>query len=88
MNQMSYHISYRMKGRVMLIHKVTGATLYVTMVTVTTTFSLYFGQDNRIFLATRSVLSPKISKICRNAIAAGAPARTSLRELATLPQTP
>jgi len=52
-----------------------GATLYVTMVTChhhffkvefipNTNFSLYFGQENRIFLATRSVQWPKICRKC------------------------
>ena len=41
--------------------------LLKVMVTVTTIFSkwnLYFGQENRIFLATRSVLWPKICRKC------------------------
>jgi len=76
-----------------------GATLYVTVVTVTITFSrtkiqifcpicpytLQFGQENRIFLATRSVLWPKT---CRKCDTAGAPPRTPLGELTTLPRPP
>jgi len=36
----------------------------VKVVTVNTTFSLYFGEENRIFLATRSILWPKICRKC------------------------
>ena len=38
--------------------------LLKVVVTVTTTFSLHFGQENRISLATRSVLWPKICRKC------------------------
>jgi len=49
---------------------------------------LYLGQENRIriFLATRSVLWPKICR--KNAIVAGAPPRIPPGELTTLPQIP
>jgi len=60
-----------------------GATLYVTMVspplllkvvvTVTTTFSVYFGRENRIFLLSEAFCGLKYTE---NAIAAGAPQRS------------
>ena len=43
--------------------------LLKVVVTVTTTFSkwnLYFGQENRIFLATRSVMWPQICRKCNS----------------------
>ena len=55
------------------------------VITAFSKWNLYFGQENRIFLANRSVLWPKIAE---NAIAAGAPSRTPLGELTTLPHAP
>ena len=46
-----------------------------------TTFSLYSGQENRIFLDTRSVLWPKICRKCDSGLGS---ARTPLGELSTL----
>ena len=74
-----------------------GATLYVTMVTchhhfwkwwwlsppLFFTFSLYFGQENRIFLATRSVLC---LKICRQCDSGRGSALDLDEELMTLPR--
>jgi len=54
--------------------------LLKVVVTVTTAF----GQETRIFLATRSVCGLKYAE---NAIATGTPHRTPLGELTTLPQT-
>jgi len=48
-------------------------------------FSLYFGQENRIFLATRSVLWPKI---CRKCDSGRGSVPDPAGELTTLPQTP
>ena len=41
-------------------------TTFKVVVTVTTTFSLYFGEENRIFLGTRSVLWIKICRKCNS----------------------
>jgi len=49
-------------------------------------YTLEFGQESRIFLATEAFCGRL--KHAENAIAAGAPPRTPLGELTTLPQAP
>jgi len=61
-----------------------GATLYVTMVTCQS--GIYtLGKRIVFFLLTEAFCGRKYAE---NAIAAGAPSRTPLGELTTLPQTP